>query len=543
MARLPFVRRAPIAAFLGVMALVLAGCPAPDDETVEPPETDEWASCSNDEDGWEAEYPPDWQVNPGDGVAACSLFDPEAIDLPQGPTAIPLDIAVQLRVESVARELDDLLEDPFATEIDRSDTTVDGSTAHRIEQEQAEDGIVPEGTRSVRYVVDLGDDRAFIAVSYDMGEPAFDEKVAVLDEMMDRIEFMDPEPVEGAWRTLPDAPIERINHTATWTGDGMIVWAGGEEIQADGAAWDPDAEEWRAIPEAPIDARWNHHAVWTGEELLVWGGSAGPDHLAECFADGARYDPVTGEWTEMAPAPGEGRCGSVAVWTGDELLVYGGHGAAGPPSLEDLHDDVIAYDPAADEWRSSGPAPVDARLGAVGAWTGDELVVVGGSDGELDARADGAAYDPDADEWRRIPDMPIPPRSGLEGAWAGDELIVFAGTELHDEGQEERLDGAAYDPDADEWRTIADLPGPHSTPAVAWSGSLLYVVGGDLQDPERHPAVVAYEPDADSWEVLPNAPGTPRQHHTAVWAGGELIVWGGSTHDGEAGPAVAWRGG
>jgi hypothetical protein len=206
-------------ALIAVMALVIAACAdadePPDEPTDEPPEADAWASCTNDEDGWAAEYPSDWEVNPGDEVAPCSLFDPEPIDLHEGPTTIPLDIAVHLRAETIALDFEDIVEDRFAEQLDRMETIVDGHDAVRIEQEQTEDGIIPEGTRSVRYVVELDDDRALIAVSYDIGEPAFVTKVEVLDEMMERIELVDPEPVEGAWRIRPDAPRERINPRAT----------------------------------------------------------------------------------------------------------------------------------------------------------------------------------------------------------------------------------------------------------------------------------------------------------------------------------------
>ncbi len=92
----------------------------------------------------------------------------------------------------------------------------------------------------------------------------------------------------GPWTTLAPAPIEgREDHTATWTGTELIVWGGSAYERAplpdsgelltfrdDGAAYDPAAGTWRAVAPAPVPARSGHTAVWTGTEVIVWGGFA-----------------------------------------------------------------------------------------------------------------------------------------------------------------------------------------------------------------------------------------------------------------------------
>lgn len=48
---------------------------------------------------------------------------------------------------------------------------------------------------------------------------------------------------------------------------------GGGGTLGDGAAHDPAAQMWRPLPaEGAPSARYGHGAVWTGEEMLVWGG-------------------------------------------------------------------------------------------------------------------------------------------------------------------------------------------------------------------------------------------------------------------------------
>src|SRR5262249_51707517 len=68
-------------------------------------------------------------------------------------------------------------------------------------------------------------------------------------------------------------------------------------------------------------ARDFHTAVWTGSEMIVWGGNGfgGP------FNTGGRYNPTTDTWTATSTnnAP-TGRASHTAVWTGSEMIVWGG---------------------------------------------------------------------------------------------------------------------------------------------------------------------------------------------------------------------------
>ena len=66
-----------------------------------------------------------------------------------------------------------------------------------------------------------------------------------------------------------------------------------------------------------------HAAVWTGREMVVWGGAL-QTHSAT--GDPAAYDPRTDTWSEMsATGAPSSRIISSAVWTGRELIVWGGY--------------------------------------------------------------------------------------------------------------------------------------------------------------------------------------------------------------------------
>ena len=74
--------------------------------------------------------------------------------------------------------------------------------------------------------------------------------------------------------------------------------------------------------------RADHTAVWTGTEMIVWGGwtYGGPDN-------GARYSPLTDTWlpTSTVGAPAR-RYRHSAVWTGTEMIIWGGTGQGGHPT-------------------------------------------------------------------------------------------------------------------------------------------------------------------------------------------------------------------
>jgi N-acetylneuraminic acid mutarotase len=85
-----------------------------------------------------------------------------------------------------------------------------------------------------------------------------------------------------------------------WNGTSVMLWGGGTTrgpadappatVNPGGAAYDPAADRWDALPPAPLTPRARAAAVWTGREFIVWGGEGDESHRAQ-FADGAAYTP------------------------------------------------------------------------------------------------------------------------------------------------------------------------------------------------------------------------------------------------------------
>lgn len=213
------VRIRLLVALVGVLALVLAGCPedvtetpddepAVDDETpVEVPEdtpadepTDDvalTASCTNEEVGYEVSYPDDWVVNE-EGLPPCSAFDPEDVAIPE-VGEIPADIAVVIHENRVEFErATDFESDPGVEVISAEETTVDGRTAILAELEHTGEGLYPEGWTSYAYHIDL-DPFTLQAVTHDIeeaGPPTYEERRDILDAMVDSLSFVDVAPDE-----------------------------------------------------------------------------------------------------------------------------------------------------------------------------------------------------------------------------------------------------------------------------------------------------------------------------------------------------------
>src|SRR5437016_9588664 len=99
-------------------------------------------------------------------------------------------------------------------------------------------------------------------------------------------------------------------------------------------------------------ARELHTAVWTGSEMIVWGGT----DFSGVLNTGGRYNPGTDSWTATsttnAPA---GRSNHTAVWTGTEMIVWGGLGSSG------VLNTVGRYNPGTHSWTdtSTTGAPAD----------------------------------------------------------------------------------------------------------------------------------------------------------------------------------------
>ncbi len=347
----------------------------------------------------------------------------------------------------------------------------------------------------------------------------------------------------GSWRRIADVPIAPAGGmAAVWTGRHLVVWGGQPSGRTDaaaaaGAAYDPAAKRWRVLPAAPIPGRFGASAVWTGREVLIWGGQDGPDTT---LADGAAYDPVARKWRTLPPAPIGSRAGHQAVWTGTEMVVWGGFARCCPVDSV-LHDPAAAaYDPATDRWRGIASVPPP--------WSGDDgtgVSVVEGGRPLIGREGRLAAYDNVAGQWDEIagaPTAPVPASGELVVRSTADPFAVGVATDGQVfvwTGAAGRLDGVAYRPAEPEpslaWRRTAPLDAQSGGSITAGGPGRIYTATG------QSTRILEYRIAEDRWEELPLPPIRTRSAAVLVWTGSELLFWGGMGDEGPEMDGAAWR--
>jgi hypothetical protein len=137
-------------------------------------------------DGFTISYPGDWEA-----VSDCGQFGPAPLDEP-APATDERTGVVSAFVDPVPFEQ---VAEPVEGDDAREETTIDGFPAVRVEGEQEAEGLYPEGTSYVRWMVDLSEGRGDATLfldAYDLGYYIdFDRAAEVLDDMVETVEVTD----------------------------------------------------------------------------------------------------------------------------------------------------------------------------------------------------------------------------------------------------------------------------------------------------------------------------------------------------------------
>ncbi len=276
-----------------------------------------------------------------------------------------------------------------------------------------------------------------------------------------------------------------------------------------------------------LSARSGQSAVWTGQEMIVWGGTIGTSTYS---SSGSAYRPDVDTWVTVSTvsAPTQ-RTDHSAVWTGTEMIIWGGF------SGNEYLNYGKKFSLAKGKWSAvSTQAEPTARDTHVAVWAGNRMVIWGGENftGVLN---NGGLYDPTTDTWSSIPSANAPAaRSQASAVSTGNGLIVWGGV-----GERKFLNSGAQLVIENglpglEWRTISDVNAPSERigHTAVWTGSKMIIWGG-LDSSGTLGDGAIYDPVANSWAPVnnSNAP-TARNSHAAVWTGSEMVVVGGETASG-----------
>jgi N-acetylneuraminic acid mutarotase len=292
--------------------------------------------------------------------------------------------------------------------------------------------------------------------------------------------------VQFSWRQAAPCPIARFEAMGAPVGGELVVLGGFVTSQLDVTSsvqiYDPGSDSWRDAP-ALLGAQTHVGVARSGGDLVLAGGFVGQlthttsevwlrrttdgaflalpalpqpraafglvelsDGLhavgglaADGVTDSAEHTVLSGNgWTSRAPLPNP-RNHLGAATLGASLYAVGGrHGwdeASGDQSSLD------EYDAAGDSWlrRAAFPQPASEIAASTLATSGGRMIVVGGSVAGARPTAVVLLYDPAADAWTRLPDLPEP-RKGAIAVSIGQEIIVTTGSPT------------GIDPSASTWR-------------------------------------------------------------------------------------------
>ncbi len=311
--------------------------------------------------------------------------------------------------------------------------------------------------------------------------------------------------------------INSANYTATLT-TGIMDLAG-NHISRD-YTWsfvtpDAGAGNWGPTSTSGVPTpRSGHTAVWTGTQMIVWGGNKSV--YVGYLSDGARYNPATDSWSPLSTVGAPFMTTDhVAVWTGSKMLIWSGNGGA-------------IYDPATDSWTamsmSGAPSP---RSYPTAAWTGTEMIIWGGKGVTSNQfLSDGARYNPLTDSWSPISTSGAPSaRYGHTAIWTGSTMIIWGGTTNIGFTNT----GGIYTPASDSWIAIpaTGAPSARTSYSAVWTGSEMIIWGG--RDIYAYDSGARYSPSRNSWHPMSSScQPMARFGHIGIWSGTEMIVWGGA---------------
>lgn len=287
---------------------------------------------------------------------------------------------------------------------------------------------------------------------------------------------------------------------------------------------------WRTLPAAPIAGRSDAAGVWTGSQLLVWGG--GVDRVV--YADGASYDPATRAWQKLPPSPLSARADPAYAWTGRYLFVWGGQDAAG----HSLSDGAL-YDPAARAWHRLPSAPIDKPASAQAVAADGRVVLLTGRMGAETIEA--VEYLPDSNSWTPRFDLHLPKNHELlffTPLAAGDRVFIWSmwshSTKIgpHSYAGWSGVDPYVFETGRRQW-TSAPAVRPIDGTDVRqplWDGRQVIIPSGerycgDCTGPWAPPKPGRMtDPDTGTHSAIAALPPSAYQPASLVWTGSALLA-------------------
>jgi N-acetylneuraminic acid mutarotase len=303
---------------------------------------------------------------------------------------------------------------------------------------------------------------------------------------------------QGDWIKLAPFP-EPAQEIVGTAGDGKVFVFGGLPIGNNrapkGLSWEYDVATNKWIKHKPMPLPAHHLAVtYYRGKVYIFGGGAqlvpgGPNWVP--INNSWEYDPANDTWKALPPMP-TARGAAVAAAVDGKIYVIGGASVHPGDKIVGLSAQVPhqamptneAFDLRTNTWEERSPMPTARNHAAIGVVDG-KIYVLGGRTGSVFVNASPTdvveQYDPATDSWGYARARMPTARSGTAyGVYEG-KIYVAGGEYLDNEIVGVYRDLQAYDPVADKWTILPEMPTPRHGLVGGVTGDRFYVVSGHLQ--------------------------------------------------------------
>ncbi|MBL7224386.1 MAG: trypsin-like peptidase domain-containing protein [Candidatus Brocadiae bacterium] len=304
----------------------------------------------------------------------------------------------------------------------------------------------------------------------------------------------------------------RMNHVAVRLRNGAVLVAGGYNGRdlTSCELYDPASGRWRQV--APLRRARRHHVgvlLPDGRALIVNGNPTSSSRMRSAEI----YDPKRGSWQEAAPPPFASSDGQMVTMRNGRVILAGGS----------MLRDAAVYDPARGNWTPVAKMRRGRKWHRMVALSDGSVLVLGGRSGDGFQKSV-ERYDPAKDTWREATPMSVTRGHGHSATLLPDgRVLVVGGSDYATGAWQPSRSAEAYDPAADRWTAVANLPKPCSGHTATVVGPGTVVVIGGSEDPQ----LALFDTKKNTWSAGPRLLHWRRNHTTSKLPDGSLLVAGG----------------
>jgi Kelch motif len=245
--------------------------------------------------------------------------------------------------------------------------------------------------------------------------------------------------LNGVWTQLSNGPANSLGYMPGFS-IGGIGYAG-LVLSPYLSQYDAVSDHWSAVATSPLTSGKSYQEFTINDKAYI---------LSEATGDLICYDPAAGSWTPKKKFPGlTGRSRGITL----AINSIGYYGLGQNFTTNGYLKDFWKYDPTTNEWTQLQDFSGAARQLAMGATIGGKgYLTCGFSDVFFN---DLWEYTPGTDSWIKKKDLPGNARYGSASLVLNNKFYVLGGTT---EATTPSSEVFYYDPSADQWGGVVDIP-------------------------------------------------------------------------------------